>query len=147
MFVRCSVLVFLFSCCIASSDRERLCVGAPGASDVPEVMLLFWTRKELTAVGLRLECSWIKSANDGPPLGLITVALTPVTTPAGCRFPWRAKLRLPNPGGGAREELVVVILGLFNERLLRETESREEAEPGDAADMFKDANVPKERLF
>ena len=140
--------VFLFWCCEASSNSESVCAGGAIPWHFTEVMLLWGVGKELlTDVGLRFECSWIKSANDGLPLGSAIVGLTLIPIPIACWLLWSTELRLPNPGGTGREELAVVILGLFSDRLLSGTERREGAELGEAEDMFKDASVPNERLF
>lgn len=56
------------------------------------------------------------------------MALIPVPTPTEEGLLWRTELRLPNPGGAAREELVEAAVELFSDRLLRGTDRREGAE-------------------
>lgn len=109
-------------CCAASSDRESVCAG--GA--------LAW--------GLQLECSWIRSDSDGLPVELAVLVWPPA---AGedrlILLVDRRELRL-NPDGAGKE--LVFVAEVLSERLLSGTERRDGAE-----DIFKDAKVPKERLF
>lgn len=126
---------FLFWCCEASSDREMTEAGCGTVTELD------------TTDELCFEYCWIKSANDGPPLGLAILAWNPVPTPCGCWLLLGAELRMLNPEGATGEELAVVTLQLPSDRLLSGPERREGAELWEAEDMCKVAKVPNERLF
>lgn len=119
---------FLPWCCAASSDRESTGAGAAA----------------VFALELQFECSRMRSDNEGLPLGWTILAwlstsedwLTPLVDKRDPRLnPERAK-----------DELVVVA-ELFSERLLSGIDRRNGAELWTPEGIFKDAKVPKERLF
>lgn len=118
--------VFLPWCCAASSDRESVCAGA---------VVVF-------ALPLQFECSWIRSDNDGLPLGSTILVWLP--TPDDDWLVDRSELRL-NPEGD--KDGLVVVIELVSERLLSGTERSDGDELGGPEDIFKDAKVPRERLF
>lgn len=117
-------------CCAASSDRESTGAGAAA----------------VFALKLQFECSWIRSDNEGLPLAW-TILAWPPTSEEDWWTPLVDK-RDPrlNPER-AKDELVVVVAELFSERLPSGIDRRDGAELWTPEGIFKDAKVPKERLF
>lgn len=120
--------VLLPWCCAASSDREAGAVA-------------------IFAPELQRECSWIRSDNDGLALGWAVLAWPP--TPDEDRLTPPVDKRAPRLSADcAKDELVVVVVTeLLSERLPSGTERRDGTELWAPEGIFKDANVPSERLF
>lgn len=121
--------VFLPWCCAASSDRESICAGAVA----------------IFALGLQFECSWIRSDNDGLPLGWAILAWPP--TPGEDWLTPLVDKRDPRLNPGIAKDELVVVTELLSERLLSGIERRDGAELWAPEGIFKDAKVPSERLF
>ena len=99
---------FLPWCCAASSDRESICAGAVA----------------IFALEMQFECSWIRSDNDGLPLGRAIIAWPPDED-------WLTSLvdkSDPKLNPECAKDELVVATQLLSERLLSGIERRDGAE-------------------